>query len=117
MWFAGHKYPDGRWQIVPARKPGIVSWHTPNGGARDGAEAKRFKEMGVLAGVPDYLILWGALFCIEFKKPGGRLSGSQIELHPRLTAAGATIATVDNLAAAKSQVSAWGLVDNLHKCD
>jgi hypothetical protein len=96
--------------IVGALLPGIVAWHTPNGGKRDAFEAKRLKDMGVVSGVPDYWLLWGTLYGLEFKKPGaGRLSDAQIELHPRLIHAGAVIATVDNLADAKAQIQAWKL--------
>jgi hypothetical protein len=91
--------------------PGVVAWHTPNGGSRHGAEAKRLKEMGVLAGIPDYFMLWGRLYGLEFKEPGGegRLSDAQLALHPQLTAAGAIVETVDNLAAAKEFAIRHGL--------
>lgn len=105
MWYNG--VPG---KIEPAKLPGVIGWHTPNGGARDGLEAKRFKEMGVLAGIPDYWMLWGQLHGLEFKRPGGRLSPAQIDLHPRLIAAGATIKVVDNLADAKAHVISLGLV-------
>jgi len=101
IWFQGILRKDGTWSPAPAKMPGVVGWHTPNGGARSGLEAKRFKEMGVLAGIPDYFMLWGTLYALEFKKPGGRLSGAQIEMHPRLLAAGAIVHTVDNLDDAK----------------
>ena len=109
-WFAG-KPP----QIIAARRPGVVSWHTPNGGKRDSFEAKRFTELGVLAGIPDYFMLYGGtLFALEFKDDEGRLSRAQLDLHPRLIAAGAKVATVDNLADAKRQAISWGLVDSQH---
>lgn len=105
MWFEG--VPG---KIEPAQLPGVVGWHTPNGERRDGFAAKRLKEMGVKAGIPDYWMLWGTLYGLEFKKPNqGRLSPAQIELHPRLIAAGAKVATVDNLADAKRQAILWGL--------
>ncbi len=102
----------GQWKVEPAALPGVISWHTPNGGHRSGVEAKRFKEMGVEAGIPDYLFLWGGLYGLEFKKPGeGKLSAAQIALHPRLTAAGmVALETVDNLSAAKDFVRRHGLV-------
>ena len=104
-WFNGI---PGR--LPAAKLPGVVCWHTPNGGARDGAEAKRFKELGVLAGIPDVFMLWGRLFALEFKRPGGgRLSPAQLDLHPRLEAAGAFVRTVDSLDEAKKIVHDWGL--------
>lgn len=90
-------------KIVPALKPGVICWHTPNGGHRDPVEAKRLKESGVLPGFPDVAHLYGGLFLLEFKHPNGkgRLSPAQLDLHPRLVAAGAVVETVDNLQAAK----------------
>lgn len=109
LWARGHQRKDGTWNPAPALLPGVLCWSVPNGGYRDGFEAKRLKEEGTMPGIPDVHHLWGGLFCIEFKKPGGRLSPAQIELHPRLIAAGAKVATVDNLADAKRQAILWGL--------
>ncbi|NVO13832.1 MAG: VRR-NUC domain-containing protein [Rhodoplanes sp.] len=97
-------------------RPDVVWWHTPNGGLRGAEEAKRFKQMGVRAGVPDLLLLrQGRLYGLELKQPGGHLSPSQVALHPQLLASGmAGIATVDNLAAARMQLFVWGIVDNPH---
>lgn len=118
-WFAGKKYPKnhalaGQWQIVPAKLPGVVAWHTPNGGKRDSFEAKRFAELGVLAGIPDYFALYGALHALEFKDDSGTLEPSQKFLHPLLIAAGAKLAVVRSVEAAKAQTISWGLVDSQH---
>lgn len=109
LWYGGD-FKNGNWNILPSVLPGVEWWHTPNGGERrDAFEGKRLKQMGVKPGIPDLWFLWGRLYGLEFKKPGGVLSTAQRSLHPRLTAAGALIATVDNLDAAKAQVKAWGL--------
>lgn len=105
MWFGG--VPG---KIEPACLPGVVHWHTPNGGHRDAREGKRLKESGTLAGIPDIFILWGRLYGLEFKRPGGVRSPAQIALHPRLVAAGAFVATVDSLDQAKDQARQWGIV-------
>lgn len=114
MWFNGELWAKGpkagAWKVEPAKRPGVVAWHTPNGGTRNAFEGKRLKQSGVLAGIPDWCMLWGRLHCIEFKKPGGPLSAAQIELHPQLIAAGAWVVTVDSLEAAKAQTRAWDLV-------
>ena len=90
--------------------PGVVYWHTPNGGGRSVVEGVRFKQAGVKAGIPDLLFLWGGLYGLELKKPGGVLSSAQREMHPRLLAAGMiACVTVDNLEAARAAVRAWGL--------
>lgn len=116
IWFKGEKWAQGpkkgQWKVEPAALPGVMSWHTPNGGKRDRVEAIRFKMIGVEAGIPDYLFLWGGLYGLEFKEPNdGVLSKAQIALHPLLLAAGlVALETVDNLAAAKDFVRKHGLV-------
>lgn len=55
-------------------------FHVPNEGARSKAEAMKLKSMGVLAGVPD-LILLKPLCGIELKMPNGTVSPAQKELH------------------------------------
>jgi len=94
-----------------ALRPDVVYWHTPNGGARSPIEGKRFKEMGVKAGIHDLLFLQlGRLFGLELKAIGGSLSEAQRTMHRRLLATGmAASATVDSLAAARGQLFAWGL--------
>ena len=99
--------------------PNVEAWHTPNGGLRrDAFEGKRLKQIGVLAGIHDYLFLrptdfgvygvFGLLFGLEFKKPGGtqppsrHLSLAQLDVQPRLLRAGmAASCVVDNLADAR----------------
>lgn len=116
IWFKGERWAQGpkkgEWKIEPAALPGVVAWHTPNGGKREAFEAKRLVQSGVEAGIPDYLFLWGGLYALEFKEPdGGRLSASQLRLHPLLLAAGmVALATVDNLEMAKDFVRRHGLV-------
>lgn len=101
----------GTWKVEPAALPGVVSWHTPNGGKRDRVEAIRFKMIGVEAGIPDYLFLWGGLFFIEFKEPnGGTLTKSQELMIPQIRAAGAVGEVIDNLADAKAFVRKHGLL-------
>jgi hypothetical protein len=113
MWFCGERWEAGpaksTWKIQPAKRPGVIGWHTPNGGHRNAFEGKRLRQSGVLAGIPDWWMLFGRLYGIEFKKPGGVLSPVQIALHPQLIAAGAWIVTVDSLEAAKAQTIEWGL--------
>jgi hypothetical protein len=114
IWLDGQ---PGRGRLG-ALVPGVVYWHTPNGGTRrDAFEGKRLQELGLKAGVHDLLFLrwfpgepFGRLFGLEFKRPGGRLSPAQLAMHPRMCAAGlAGSATVDNLDDAKAQLIAWGL--------
>lgn len=116
IFFKGEKWAKGpkagTWKVEPAALPGVMSWHTPNGGERDRVEAIRFKMIGVESGIPDYLFLWGGLLGLEFKEPGGGvLSKSQIAMHATLKAAGMiALEVVDNLAAAKDFVRKHGLL-------
>lgn len=114
---------------TPALAPGVVYWHTPNGGRRDAHEARRFKESGVKAGVHDLLFLrptqfesgvWGLLFGLELKEPGGsqppekHLNAAQRIMHPRMLAAGmAASVTLDDLAAAKAWCIHYQLARNV----
>jgi len=94
-------------------RPGVVFWHTPNGGWRRPAEAGRFKALGVRAGMPDLMLLAnGQLFGLELKAAGGKLSPSQIEAHEAMRAAGATVETATGLDAALEALERW----NLFRC-
>jgi hypothetical protein len=116
IFFKGERWARGpnagQWKVEPAALPGVISWHTPNGGKRDRVEAIRFKMIGVEAGIPDYLFLWGGLLGLEFKEPnGGVLSRAQITMHSSLKAAGmVALEVVDNLPAAKEFVRNRGLL-------
>lgn len=79
-----------------ALPPDAVCWHTPNQrGTRAKWENSLLKGLGVLAGIPDLLILWnGRLIGLELKAPGGFLTNTQKETQERLRAARAWIATV-----------------------
>ena len=116
IWYKGEKWSQGpkkgQWKALPHKLPGVVAWHTPNGGTRSSAfEGMRLNQIGLEAGIHDYLFLWGGLYGLEFKKPGGDLHASQLRMHPLLLAAGMVAsATVDNLADAKAFVIRHGLV-------
>ena len=61
--------------------PDALAFHVPNGGKRNAREGAKFKRMGVLAGVPDILILTPKQgfngFAVELKVKGGKLSKNQ----------------------------------------
>lgn len=107
---------DGVQDRRAALLPGIIYWHTPNGGSRrDAFEGARLKQSGVKPGIHDLLFLqlsfpWGKLYGLEVKDKDGELSPSQIDMHPRLLAAGMfASATVNSLAEAKAQLIKWML--------
>lgn len=112
IFLDGNPDRDGRPRVQPALAPDVVYWHTPNGGTRNAVEGTRLKATGVKAGIHDLFFLrptqfsegvFGLLFGMEWKKPGGFLSRAQKEMHPRLLRAGlAASCVVDNLDDAKA---------------
>jgi hypothetical protein len=68
--------------------PSLIAFHVPNGGYRTKAEAARMKWIGVLAGIPDIVVLGldGRCWLIEVKAPGGSLSPDQCVIRDRCVA-------------------------------
>lgn len=111
----------GEWRNPPALAPNVVFWHTANNAGREESAALELKwliEIGLLPGAHDLFFLrptqftegvFGLLFGMELKKPGGKqppseqLSKSQRAVHPRLLRAGlAASVVIDDLADAKA---------------
>lgn len=70
--------------------PRAFAFHVPNGGKRSAIEASIFKGLGVVAGVPDIIIVReGQMYALELKAGGGRLTRTQIECLEQMEAAGA----------------------------
>jgi hypothetical protein len=70
----------------------------PNGGARVGKEGAIFQRQGVVAGVPDLIVLWaGRAFGLEVKAEKGTLSAKQVAAHAAMRRAGAPVAVVRSL--------------------
>lgn len=71
------------WSVIadPEKRP--VVFHVPNGGSRNAMEASNLKTQGVLAGVPDLIIVmpFGEIIWIEMKAEDGRVSVAQVTLH------------------------------------
>jgi len=92
-------------------KTGVVWWHTPNGGKRGIAEARRFKALGVRPGVSDLLAFFnGELFCLELKAPNGRPSESQFTFISDMQKQGAYACIAEGLNEAIAVLEAWGLL-------
>ena len=66
-------------EYLRAVLPGALVIHIPNGGKRGKREAAELKRMGVVAGVPDLVILLngGAVLFLEVKSKKGKLSPDQ----------------------------------------
>jgi hypothetical protein len=91
--------------------PGVWWAHYPAGGWRSPVEAAIFKSLGVVAGVPDLLIVrHGQLYALELKVAGGQLTSTQIDTQARMRAAGATVATAVEIDAALERLERWGLL-------
>ena len=72
--------------------PNQFAFHCPNGGARSPIEGAIFKSLGVVAGIPDILIIRaGTIFALELKAEGGRVTPIQLETQQRMRAAGAVV--------------------------
>jgi hypothetical protein len=68
--------------------PDLIVFHPANGGWRSKAEAARFKWLGVVAGIPDLVLVGrdGVVRFIEVKAEGGSLSEAQRDMRDRLIA-------------------------------
>lgn len=80
-------------------------FHSPLGGLRSAAEAKRLRAMGATAGLPDVGVIHrGRIVWLELKARKGRLSVVQQYCHRRLETAGcppvATCRSLDEVRAA-----------------
>lgn len=89
-----------------------------------GQQAAKFARLGVKRGWPDVLVLYGHTYGIELKRPGARLSkarivptrrggrrmvAGQVEVFPRLEAAGMRIAVCATLEDVLAALRAWGV--------
>jgi hypothetical protein len=84
------------WNTYPTYRRCL--FHVPNGGFRNLKEAAKLKAMGVVAGVPDLLLVNnGALVAFELKTPTGRLSDKQKLVHSAWIAQGIPVHVVRSL--------------------
>jgi len=102
-----HKASEHNEQVALVRKLrglGYFVLAIPNGGKRDAREAKRLKDEGVMAGIPDLLLVLpdGRSFWIELKtRKGGRVSEVQNQIHADLEELG------HDVIVAKGAKDAW----------
>lgn len=99
-------------QHIAARGvPGLFAFHPANGGWRTRTEGAILKGAGVVAGVPDIILInAGRVFGLELKADGGKLSTAQRETMAAMERAGATVAHAVGLDAALAQLQAWQLL-------
>ena len=104
-------WAEKRTSVYPALK---LLHHIPNGGKRTITEAKRFKAMGVKAGVPDLCLPYPSgkyhgLY-IEMKTDKGRPTAAQREYLSWLNQAGYKAVMCHGAEEAIEQI--WGYLDN-----
>lgn len=88
----------------------VFFFHPANGGYRTPIEASMFVAMGVVAGVPDLILVHkGQTYGIELKAEGGRLTDIQRETHGRMRKAGTKIAIAKSLDEVIGLVRSWEL--------
>jgi hypothetical protein len=91
--------------------PSVLAFAVPNGGLRSKAEAARMRWTGVLAGVPDLVVIapGGRAFFLEVKTDAGRLSAAQRAIHDHLIALGTPAAIIKSIDDARRAFAAWGI--------
>jgi len=89
--------------------PDAIVIHVPNGGGRTRVEGAILKGLGVLAGFPDLLIMWGfgGVGVVEVKRPDGKLSESQRAVRSKLRALGHKYAVARSPVEIVEAVAAW----------
>jgi hypothetical protein len=99
-------------QHLRRRAPrGAFWWHNWSGGYRRWRDAAIAKSLGVVAGLPDLMIVYdGKLYCLELKILGGRPSVEQLAVKAVLEANGAFCAITEGLDCALAVLEAWGLL-------
>jgi hypothetical protein len=81
-------------------RPGVLYWHTPNGGLRGKREAAKLKAMGVKPGVSDLFFVWCENrrlrnLYLELKAPGRSLAPAQVDFCAAVRSLGAVDAIYD----------------------
>lgn len=92
--------------------PHNIMFHPANGEKRSKKDAVKLKRMGVRAGIPDLAmpIGCGKILWMEVKKPGGKLSKAQREMHDKLRNFGHTVAIVEGIDDVRNTFKALGIV-------
>lgn len=98
-------------RFLKVAAPGLMFWHTPNGGTRRIGEARKFKDMGVRPGVPDltFILAGGRIGFIELKAGRNGLEPSQRLFAEEAIAAGAAWALCRSLDEVETTLRAWGV--------
>lgn len=91
--------------------PGVFAFHVPNGGYRKPKEAAIMKGLGVVAGVPDVMVIFrGAVYALELKAEGGRPTLKQLEAVDNIRNAGGFACICEGLDRALRCLEAWQIL-------
>jgi hypothetical protein len=91
--------------------PGVFAFAVPNGGYRKPVEAAILKGLGVVAGVPDVIVIHqGRVYGLELKTADGRTTDRQHETLDAMRRAGAYCCIAHGLDDAIITLEAWGLL-------
>jgi hypothetical protein len=95
-------------QHIRARAaPGVFAFHPANGGYRKPIEAAIMKGLGVVAGVPDVIVIHeGRCYALELKAPGGAPTEIQLATIAAMEAAGAYYCIAEGLDRALARLEA-----------
>jgi predicted RecB family endonuclease len=98
-------------ELIRAVAPDLVCFHCPNGGLRGKAEAARLKWIGVLAGIPDLVVLGrdGQTWLVEVKTGDGALSTDQRAMRDRLTAMRVPYVVARSIDDVRRAFAIWGI--------
>jgi hypothetical protein len=89
----------------------VFAFHVPNGGYRKPVEAAILKGLGVVAGVPDVIVIHaGRCYALEIKAPGGRATPKQLAAIAAMEAAGAYTCIAENLDRALEVLERWQIL-------
>jgi hypothetical protein len=92
-------------------EPEVFVFAVPNGGGRYGKEAAILVGQGVVAGVPDLMVIFrGTAVGLELKAgKAGRVDPRQVEVHKRFAKAGIPVGVVRNAPEALDFLQAHGV--------
>ena len=113
---ATRSYPEQKLQAsivsyLRAVLPDCRTFAVPNGGLRGKREAARLKRTGVLAGVPDVVILasGGQAYLVEVKADKGSLSEAQKEFKLWMVNEAVPHAVVRSIDDVRAALAHWGV--------
>lgn len=92
-------------------KPGLVWWHTPNGGKRSKRWASALKRRGLTSGVSDLIFFYrDRFYALELKSAKGRPSEAQLGWRDRVDKQGGFTSVAYSIEAAIKTLRMWELL-------